>query len=244
MPRTDANRDPDKSPKIHIMSRTDANRHPEKAPIANSPTYYLLFQMQGMGLVPSLLRFYLCFFSTLYAELLSDDFLLLRSPHWKRVGVLCCLLLFLPLLMVINHVGFVLDDLLYPQWRKQAIHKPMFIVGNPRSGTTWLHRLMAQEQNLFTSFRTWELLIGVSVTWHKFIIDMYCFDQCFFAGLGEKLLLGLEVFTSSQYTYPLRVSTPFYKHTIPHTIHPSLFTHQWLPITPSSYPYSHSLCSY
>ena len=159
------------------------------------------FHVQGTGLVPSLLRFYLCFFCTLYAELFSNDFLLLQSPHWKRIGVLCGLFIILPLLMVINHVGFVLDDLLYPKWRAQTIHKPLFVVGNPRSGTTWFHRLMAEEQSLFTSFRTWELLIGASVTWRRLIIDMYGFDQCYFSGLGEKLLLQLEVFIS----IPIRV---------------------------------------
>ena len=182
------------------MSRTDAadGDKDHKASKASSlPSSLLFFHVRGMGLLPSLLRFYLCFFFTFYAELFSSDFFLFQSPRWKRVGVLCGLLIFVPLLMIINHVGFILDDLLYPQWCGQIIHKPMFIVGNPRSGTTWMHRLMAQEQSLFTSFRTWELLIGASVTWHKLVMDMYCFDQCFLAGMVEKLLLRLEVFTRS-----------------------------------------------
>ncbi|MGH3562828.1 MAG: hypothetical protein ACRDTN_13790, partial [Mycobacterium sp.] len=33
-----------------------------------------------------------------------------------------------------------LDELVYPRYRKQALDRPVFIVGNPRSGTTFLHR--------------------------------------------------------------------------------------------------------
>ena len=35
-----------------------------------------------------------------------------------------------------------LDHLVYPRHRKQAIDRPIFIIGNPRSGTTFLHRLL------------------------------------------------------------------------------------------------------
>jgi hypothetical protein len=35
-----------------------------------------------------------------------------------------------------------LDRIAFPGYRQQPIDRPIFIVGNPRSGTTFLHRLL------------------------------------------------------------------------------------------------------
>jgi omega-hydroxy-beta-dihydromenaquinone-9 sulfotransferase len=42
-----------------------------------------------------------------------------------------------------------LDDVLYPEWREQPIDEPVFIIGNPRSGTTMLHRLVSMDEATF-----------------------------------------------------------------------------------------------
>ena len=43
---------------------------------------------------------------------------------------------------VISAATLGLDHLFYPRHRKQPIDRPIFIIGNPRSGTTFLHRLL------------------------------------------------------------------------------------------------------
>jgi len=45
-----------------------------------------------------------------------------------------------------------LDDVLYPEHREQPLGKPIFIVAAPRSGTTFLHRLMSLDEE-FTTFK-------------------------------------------------------------------------------------------
>jgi omega-hydroxy-beta-dihydromenaquinone-9 sulfotransferase len=50
-----------------------------------------------------------------------------------------------------------LDHLFYPRHRKQAIDRPIFIVGNPRSGTTFLHRLLLGAGDM-AAFELWEML--------------------------------------------------------------------------------------
>src|SRR5690606_25242196 len=45
--------------------------------------------------------------------------------------------------------GQRLDDVLYPEWRDQPIGEPVFIIGNPRSGTTMLHRLVSMDEQTF-----------------------------------------------------------------------------------------------
>ncbi|MGB8209931.1 MAG: sulfotransferase [Mycobacterium sp.] len=50
-----------------------------------------------------------------------------------------------------------LDHLFYPRLSKQPIDRPIFIIGNPRSGTTFLHRLLLGAGGL-AAFELWEML--------------------------------------------------------------------------------------
>jgi hypothetical protein len=50
-----------------------------------------------------------------------------------------------------------LDRLFYPEVQHQAIDRPIFIVGNPRSGTTFLHRLLLGGGGM-ASFELWEMV--------------------------------------------------------------------------------------
>jgi len=43
---------------------------------------------------------------------------------------------------VTNFIFRFLDEIFYPDYKKQKIEKPVFIIGNPRSGTTFLYDLM------------------------------------------------------------------------------------------------------
>ena len=48
------------------------------------------------------------------------------------------------LLHVIVSIGMALDHLFFPSLRRKRIEKPIIIVGNPRSGTTFLQRYLAE----------------------------------------------------------------------------------------------------
>jgi hypothetical protein len=50
-----------------------------------------------------------------------------------------------------------LDHLFYPRHRRQPIDRPIFIIGNPRSGTTFLHRLLLGAGGM-AAFELWEML--------------------------------------------------------------------------------------
>ena len=54
--------------------------------------------------------------------------------------------LLLQLRQVISAITLGLDHVFYPRHRKQAIDRPIFIIGNPRSGTTFLHRLLTRSR--------------------------------------------------------------------------------------------------
>lgn len=73
---------------------------------------------------------------------------------------------FLPaftLLQGIHWLGFLGDELLFRGYRRVRIKAPLFVVGPPRSGTTFLHRVLSEDVQ-FTTLRTWECLFAPSIT--------------------------------------------------------------------------------
>jgi hypothetical protein len=64
----------------------------------------------------------------------------------------------LPLTHLFNVLCFLLDAIFFPKYRNVKLEKPVFIVGNPRSGTTLVHRLLAKDEDQFFFFKTWELM--------------------------------------------------------------------------------------
>jgi len=122
----------------------------------------------------TLLRFVTLVATSMYAECVSPDFALLSV---KRVAVLTVVGIAFPTLLAWNHVGMWLDDWLFPHWRACSVKEPLFIVGNARSGTTLMHRLLALNEDRFTFFRTWEILVGVSVTWRLLFLLLARMDE-------------------------------------------------------------------
>ena len=61
---------------------------------------------------------------------------------------------------------FLLDDIFFPAHKNQPIEKPLFILGNFRSGSTFLHRLLSRD-DIFTSLTIWDIYLAPSVTQKK-----------------------------------------------------------------------------
>ncbi len=73
-----------------------------------------------------------------------------RQFHW-RVWLLSVIFIFLWSLHQLLSLFFrLLDEIFHRGHRKVKITQPVFIVSNPRSGTTYLHRLMALDAERFT----------------------------------------------------------------------------------------------
>mmetsp|Transcript_3814 Transcript_3814/g.4621 ORF Transcript_3814/g.4621 Transcript_3814/m.4621 type:complete len:412 (-) Transcript_3814:891-2126(-) len=115
----------------------------------------------GMGLLQSLRRFCKLFRNSLSKEFASNGNFYLGA---KRVFVLGGSLIFFPSICVWTHIGFWLDDLLFPDWRNTRVSTPCFIIGNARSGTTWFHRILAKDCKNFTCPKTWEIIFAQSIT--------------------------------------------------------------------------------
>ncbi len=95
----------------------------------------------------------------------------------KRLGLLLLLIPVFLLLQGVHWLGFLLDDLFFRGYRKVEVREPLFIVGLPRSGTSFLHRVFARDEERFTTLRLWELLLAPSVTERKLFLGLGALDR-------------------------------------------------------------------
>ncbi len=97
----------------------------------------------------------------------------------KRILFLLLFYTVWPIGSLVHWFCFWLDDILFPDYKNQPIEKPLFILGNLRSGSTFLHRLLSRDSETFTSLTTWDIYLTPSVTQKKI--------TQFFARIDNKL---------------------------------------------------------
>ena len=97
----------------------------------------------------------------------------------KRITFLLLFYLVWPIGSLIHWFCFFLDDILFPAHKTQPIEKPLFTLGNLRSGSTFLHRLLSRDSETFTSLTIWDIYLTPSVTQKKI--------TQFFARLDKKM---------------------------------------------------------
>ena len=98
----------------------------------------------------------------LYLSYLGSSFQLRR---WVIVTFFLFLLCFF---WIVVAIGRLLDHILYPDFRRQEIRQPIFIVAPPRSGTTFLQRLLAQDRDTFAPVLMYQTIFP-SITIQKLI---------------------------------------------------------------------------
>ena len=118
------------------------------------------------------------FWRTTYRSLFHSQ----NTPaHLTRKRIIFLLLFYAvwPIGQLIHWCCFLLDDFLFPGHKTQRIEKPLFILGNLRSGSTFLHRLLSRDSETFTSLTIWDIYLTPSVTQKKL--------TQFFSRLDKKL---------------------------------------------------------
>ncbi|MFZ5758126.1 MAG: sulfotransferase family protein [Thermodesulfobacteriota bacterium] len=63
-----------------------------------------------------------------------------------------------PLMKFFTATTMALDHLFFPGFRKTVVKNPVFIIGHPRSGTTFLHHLLTGHEEA-APFQTWHLFL-------------------------------------------------------------------------------------
>lgn len=92
------------------------------------------------------------------------------SPvRWGANRILATFVLLpLCLLLALSHaVGFLLDEVFFRGYRKVCVRTPWFMLGPPRCGTTFLHRVLSRDRATFTAFTLGEMVFAPSITEKK-----------------------------------------------------------------------------
>lgn len=100
--------------------------------------------------------------------------------------------LVIPIHQLLTFICFYLDEIFFPAYRKQEIKAPVFIVGNFRSGSTLLQRLLTRDPDHFTSMNVAEIYIAPTLTQRAFWKFIGGIDRIFFGGRGRKWLQGRD----------------------------------------------------
>lgn len=89
------------------------------------------------------------------------------------------LLLFVPfflLMQLVNLLCTVLDEIFFAGYKTVDVRQPLFILGVPRSGTTFMHRLFSEDRQ-FTTTKTWELIFAPTVVQKLFWLGVGRLDH-------------------------------------------------------------------
>ena len=107
------------------------------------------------------------------------SYLWLTDGKWtpRRLAILVAFYLGYPLLELSIWLSFLLDNIFFRGHRDQQVRVPVFIIGNPRSGTTFLHRLVAKDTDRFSTMKMWEILFAPSITQRKMVEGLAAFDR-------------------------------------------------------------------
>ncbi len=97
-----------------------------------------------------------------------------------------------PVGMAIHWFCFWLDDILFPNYKNHPIEKPLFILGNLRSGSTFLHRLLSRDSETFTSLTTWDIYLTPSVTQKKITQFFSRMDKKYFNNTLHRTLHAID----------------------------------------------------
>ncbi len=62
-----------------------------------------------------------------------------------------------PIFQGFTKTTLLLDNVFFPRYRQFQVKEPVFIIGHPRSGTSFLHRLLSKSDEL-SSFEAWQLI--------------------------------------------------------------------------------------
>ena len=68
-------------------------------------------------------------------------------------------------------MGFIADEIFFRKYRKISIKKPVFLVGHPRSGTTFIHKFLVKNCNEFEGMFLWRMIFPTLTS--RFIIKPF-----------------------------------------------------------------------
>lgn len=109
---------------------------------------------------------------------------------WKRAKAVFLWYAVMPIHHLITWICFGLDNILFPGFKDQEVEAPVFIIGNFRSGSTLLQRILASDEENFTAMKLWEIYGAPSLTQRHFWKWVKRVDARIFRGFFLRVLNG------------------------------------------------------
>jgi hypothetical protein len=158
----------------------------------------------------------------------------------RRRAAMLLWYLVIPIHQLLTFICFYLDEIFFPAYRKQEIKAPVFIVGNFRSGSTLLQRLLARDPDHFTSMNIAEIYIAPTLTQRAFWKLIGAFDRILFGGRGRKWLQGRDrAWLDSIQMHKVGLFTPDEDEGLLITIWSTMFLQFVFPAIDELPPYDH-----
>src|SRR3990172_10222355 len=177
----------------------------------------------------------------LFARLTFSQFFKFRSGPLKftprRRVVIFLFYLIIPLQQLLTFICFYLDEIFFPAYHRQEIKAPVFIVGNFRSGSTLMQRLLAQDKQ-FTSMNIAEIYIAPTLTQRAIWKMLGAIDRVLFGGRGRRFIEGRDkTWLNSLQMHKVGLFTPDEDEGLLVTIWSTLFLQYVFPVMDELPPY-------
>lgn len=155
----------------------------------------------------------------------------------RRARFLAVFALAFPVMWLSATVGMCLDNVFYPRWRRARAAFPLFIVGNFRTGSTFLLRLLAADRRTFAPMATWELYFGQSILQRRLWQGLFAVDRLFGSPLKSLVRSAQERRFSQVTLHRIRLEEPEEDEALFCLTWHSLFTLFFFPVVFPGFPY-------
>jgi len=95
----------------------------------------------------------------------------------KKIFFYTCFFLIILVVEIFNWLGFLCDEIFFWNYKKLTVKTPVFIVGMPRSATTFLFNTLSEDKERFTAMKLWEIIFAPSVTQKKVVVILSKIDR-------------------------------------------------------------------
>lgn len=121
------------------------------------------------------------------------------------------LLVTAPLLLAVQLVhafALLLDEIWFPGYRSTPVEAPLFVVGMPRSGTSQLQEILADDPR-FTSTLLWQLILAPAICQRRLIARLGAVDRALASPL-DRAFRGVQemLFRFMEDVHPVRLDEP------------------------------------
>ena len=128
-----------------------------------------------------------------------------------RVRGRLLVLIVTPLFVAVQLVTWLfvlIDEIFFAAYRRVDVRSPLFVIGPPRTGTTFLHHVLAEDERT-TTFKLWECLFGVTITGKRIVQGIVAIDRVTGHRIGRALgAAGRRLFSAMDDVHPLALDTP------------------------------------